>query len=168
VLDHHRGVGTRGDGRAGHDLPCCGRRQRAGWGLTSAGCAGYGQRGVGGGFRSAAGEAITRGAGKGRLIAVGAESGRQYPASGGSEGNALCWERRAQSSRTSGNCCRGLPVAGQRKAHAMDCRGSRQAPRSGRQNRRGARRGERPRCCQRERVTSWQALLPCSCCRWRR
>ena len=99
VLEHHYGVSAAGNGRAGHDLPDCAARKRAGGRVAGAGGACNGERTMHGGFGGPAGVAIARRAGKGRLIAIGAEGFCKDASRRGAEGYALgggrSWRRRA-------------------------------------------------------------------------
>ena len=104
-------------------------RQRARWRIAGAGGAGDGERPMRGSFRGAAGEAVARGAGEGRLVAVGVERLGEHAAGCLFECDKLHAGAKTGPLRgVAGNQRGGLVVArqsgaGQRRTHAMDCRG---------------------------------------------
>jgi hypothetical protein len=72
MFEHHNRIGAGWNRSAGHDLPGCAFKQGASWSLAGMGGASQLERRMRGGFSGAASEAVTRGAGERRLIAIGA------------------------------------------------------------------------------------------------
>ncbi len=83
--------------------------------VSGAGRAGDGERAMRGNFRGAAGEAVARGAGEGRLVAS-ARRARENAARGLAEGNALDGGPRGALQRCGDQRC-GLVVAEQSGTH---------------------------------------------------
>jgi len=121
VLDHENGIRALGNGSAGHDFPDLAGLQGGRGHFSGADMAGKKEKLVGAGLRCAAGEAVACGAGKWRLIAVGADAFGQNPACGGSQRDGFCCSARRWISAGLGECfykevnlLRGLGIAQQR------------------------------------------------------
>jgi hypothetical protein len=72
VLDHEDAIGTGGNWRSGHDLDDVARgKRRSGPGFSGPELANDGKRPASGEVGCAAGESVTRGTGKRRLVAIG-------------------------------------------------------------------------------------------------
>ncbi len=130
MFEHYHRIGAWRDRGAGHDLPCGPWRQLDRRRLACPGAAGDGERDMRGSFFSAAGKAIARGTGEGRLIAVRAQRARKDPAWRPAEFHAL--DRGAELTQLGGICGdqrSGFVVTGQSGTHAMDCRGLKQVRR---------------------------------------
>jgi hypothetical protein len=89
VLDHHHRIGTGGDRRAGHDLPCNTMRQGAGWSFAGMRGTFDRQECMTRCFCRATGISIASGAGKGRLVPIGMNRMSQYAAGGVTQLNTL-------------------------------------------------------------------------------
>lgn len=104
MLDHEDGIGTHGNGRAGHDLPNLTNAELAGASccrvITSAKMPSQEQQLVSAGFSGTAGEAVSGGPGKWGLIAIRVERLSQHAARG------LCERNRFYARVYASECCR--------------------------------------------------------------
>ncbi len=124
VLQHHHGIGAGWNGCAGHDLPGRPMRKRTARPVTGARGARNRQQTMPGRLGSAAGKPVARGAGKGRLVAIGADGSSQHSTRSRRKRNLLNRGGWPQPRSTGRHQFSSLRVARQTRTHGLDCRGS--------------------------------------------
>jgi hypothetical protein len=123
MLDHGDCICAVGDGSSGHDLAGRSGGKRRGRRIARANRACKREKTMRGRFCGAAGKAIARGTGEGRLIAVSTEGMGQYPASSVSQINPLNRGHATRQARgTLGDQSGGFVEAEQRGRHGKNCR----------------------------------------------